>query len=52
MASWDEVLKEVQGTNSQVDYIRRRYVKELSEYTGRNTIVYYSSWCFIILLCG
>lgn len=44
MASWDEVLKEVQGTNSQVDYIRRRYVKELSEYTGRNTIVYYSSW--------
>ncbi|MDR2624606.1 MAG: hypothetical protein LBC39_08625 [Methanobrevibacter sp.] len=27
-----------------VDLTRRRYLKELSEYTGRNTIIYYSGW--------
>ena len=31
-------------TQSQFDYVRRRYLKELSDYTGRNTITYYSSW--------
>lgn len=26
------------------DVVRRNYLKKLSEYTGRNTIVYYSGW--------
>lgn len=44
MGSWNDILKEVNETQSQFDYVRRRYLKELSDYTGRNTITYYSSW--------
>lgn len=44
MGSWNEILKEVQETPSQYDYIRRKYLKELNEYTHRNTITYYSGW--------
>lgn len=44
MGSWTDILKEVNETQSQYDYIRRKYLKKLSEYTGRNTIAYYSSW--------
>lgn len=44
MGSWNDVIKEVYETQSQYDYVRRKYIKELSEYTGRNTIAYYSSW--------
>jgi hypothetical protein len=44
LGSWNDVIKEVYETQSQYDYVRRKYIKELSEYTGRNTIAYYSSW--------
>lgn len=44
MASWDEILKELGETPSQVDYVRRKYIKELSDFTGRNTIIYYSGF--------
>lgn len=44
MGSWNEVLKEIQETSSQCDYVRRKYLRELSEYTGRSTIAYYSGW--------
>lgn len=44
MGSWNDILKEVNETQSQYDYVRRKYLKELSDYTGRNTIAYYSSW--------
>lgn len=44
MGSWNDILKEVNETQSQYDYVRRKYLKELSNYTGRNTIAYYSSW--------
>ena len=44
MGSWNDILKEVNETQSQCDYVRRKYLKELSDYTGRNTIAYYSSW--------
>lgn len=43
MAGWDEILKEIR-TNSPFDDVRRKYLKELFELTGRNTIVYYSSF--------
>jgi ATP-dependent protease ClpP protease subunit len=44
--SWDEVLNEVkveQGL-SPFDRVRRKYLRELHELTGRNVIVYYSGW--------
>ena len=44
MAGFSEILKELGGTPSQFDTIRKKYIKNLSHYTGRNTIVYYSGW--------
>lgn len=44
MAGWDDILKELNETMSQSDYVRRKYLKALSEYTGRNTIAYYSAF--------
>ena len=44
MPTWDEILKEVGGTPNTFDLIRRKYIKELSGKTGRNTIIYYSAF--------
>lgn len=44
MATWNEILKEIGETPSQIDYVRRKYIKELSNYTNRNTIIYYSGF--------
>ena len=44
MAGWNDILKEINETQSTYDYVRRKYLKELSEYTNRNTISYYSGW--------
>lgn len=44
MSGWSGVLKEIQETQTQIDYVRRKYVKQLSDLTGRNTITYYSGW--------
>lgn len=44
MAGWDDILKELGETPSQIDYVRKQYMKKLSDYTGRVTIAYYSSF--------
>ncbi|MDE5986841.1 MAG: ATP-dependent Clp protease proteolytic subunit [Prevotella sp.] len=44
MPTWDEILKEVGASSSIFDVTRRKYIHKLSEYTGRNTIVYYSGF--------
>jgi len=44
MPNWKEVLGEVKAAGSTYDGIRRKYLKNLSEITGRNIIVYYSGW--------
>ena len=44
MSGWDSILREIHESESAHDGIRRKYIKELSNYTGRNTIVYYSGW--------
>lgn len=44
MAGWDDILKELNDTMSQADYVRRKYLKKLSELTQRNTIAYYSAF--------
>ncbi len=44
MGGWNDILKEVQETQSQYDYVRRKYLKILSDYTNRNVIAYYSAW--------
>jgi ClpP class serine protease len=44
MANWHEILWDVTKSGSTLDVIRRRYLKELHEITGRNVIIYYSGW--------
>ena len=44
MPAWNEILNETKATGSVHDVIRRRYLKKLSAYTKRNTILYYSGW--------
>lgn len=44
MPSWDQVLSEIKSAGSTHDLVRRKYLKELHEYTGRNAIIYYSGW--------
>jgi len=44
MPNWHDILNEIGKTGSPHDVVRRNYLKKLSEYTGRNTIVYYSGW--------
>lgn len=44
MPTWDAILKEIGDVENPLDKVRRRYIKLLSNYTGRNTIIYYSGW--------
>jgi ATP-dependent protease ClpP protease subunit len=44
MPTWNDILKEIASQPNNFDLIRRKYLKELSDETGRNIIVYYSGW--------
>ncbi len=49
MPNWKEVLEEIAetepaGQQSPFDIVRQKYLKLLSEHTGRNVIAYYSGW--------
>lgn len=44
MANWKDILNELNREGSTFDIVRRKYLKQLSTYTGRNTIAYYSGW--------
>lgn len=44
MPNWHEILNDVHHSGSTNDIIRRKYISDLHEYTGRNVIVYYSGW--------
>ncbi|MDX8384325.1 MAG: ATP-dependent Clp protease proteolytic subunit [Ghiorsea sp.] len=46
MPSWNEVLEELKTSNrnDSLDFVRRKYLKELAEHRGRNVIAYYSGW--------
>lgn len=52
MPNWKEVLQEIAdeskaNPNSQInpiDVVRRKYLLQLSEHSGRNVIAYYSGW--------
>ena len=46
MPNWVEVLTEIQGTpmDNPLDTVRRKYLKILNQYTGRNVIAYYSGF--------
>lgn len=44
MPNWGELLEELNKTGSAHDVIRRKYLLQLHELTGRNVIIYYSGW--------
>ena len=50
MPDWNQILEELNAveaaarSQSTFDVVRRRYLKQLHELTGRNVIVYYSGW--------
>jgi membrane-bound ClpP family serine protease len=44
MPDWNQLLNEIISTGSTHDVIRRKYLRELHELTGRNIIIYYSGW--------
>lgn len=52
MPDWNQVFEEIKDHQvlhrrlaaETVDIIRRRYLKQLFEHTGRNVIAYYSGW--------
>jgi ClpP class serine protease len=45
MPNWNQMLEELNTfTKSPHDLVRRKYLKSLSDITGRNVIIYYSGW--------
>lgn len=40
----NDIIDILQSDPEKVDAIRKEFIKDLSEYTGRNVITYYSSW--------
>lgn len=46
MADWTGILKEIQQEkiNNPLDTVRKKYIKQLYELTGRNVICYYSGF--------
>lgn len=44
MPTFTEILNEANATGSGADVVRRKYIRQLHELTGRNVIVYYSGW--------
>lgn len=44
MASWNEILQQTNAAGSTHDIVRRSYLQQLHQLTGRNVIVYYSGW--------
>lgn len=44
MPTWNDILTEIGSQPNSFDLIRRKYIKDLSDKTNRNVIVYYSAW--------
>ena len=44
MPNWSDLIKEIGQLGSPFDILRRKYVSDLSKYTKRNVICYYSGW--------
>lgn len=44
MPNWSDLLREIGATGSAFDVLRRKYVRDLSKYTRRNVICYYSGF--------
>ena len=52
MPNWTELVDETNDAGSSYDRVRRKYLKQLFELSGRNTILYYSGWLNFSWLAG
>lgn len=44
MPNWEQVINEISSIPNPHDSVRRKYLKIMNEYTGRNIIAYYSAF--------
>ena len=44
MGNWNDLLNEVKEAGNVHDVVRRKYLRQLADLTGRNVIIYYSAW--------
>lgn len=44
MPNWEQVLDEIRNVPNPLDSTRKKYLKIMHEYTGRNVIAYYSAF--------
>lgn len=44
MPNWNQILDEIRSAGSMHDVVRRQYLANVHEVTGRNVIAYYSGW--------
>lgn len=44
MPNWSDLVKEIDQLGSPYDILRRKYIKDLADYTKRNVICYYSGF--------
>lgn len=44
MSNWHDMLLEIMKLGSQFDILRRKYLAEMHQITGRNIVCYYSGW--------
>lgn len=44
MPNWSDLVKEIGQLGSPYDILRRKYIKDLADYTKRNVICYYSGF--------
>ena len=44
MPNWNSIVDEINEAGSAFDIVRRKYLRDLHERTGRNVIAYYSAW--------
>lgn len=44
MPNWEQVLDEIRNAPNALDSTRKKYLKVMNEYTGRNIIAYYSAF--------
>lgn len=44
MPAWTDILDEIETSSSAYGTVRQKYLKKLSDYTGRDTILYSSGW--------
>ena len=44
MPTWNDIINELSAKQNSLDVVRRRFLKQLHNYTSRNIIIYYSGW--------